>query len=203
MWSEVQAPRYQASRTAWLLTCVDLTSLLVAFFVLLFSMQTMEASKWNAVSGSFQAQFAREVVIPVPVGEGDNGVVRVTGVKSGLAYLDALLHQRVGKSSSWSALQASRAPAESRVEMAYEIPPAVLNAAPAEAKPSWLELGAALRGWKNPLGIRVTVVKADALKGASRAVELANMLSEGGAAAAFAEVRIADKSSVELVVRAR
>ena len=41
-----------ASRQSWMLTFTDLVSLLLTFFVLLFSMSTLEIEKWEAITAS-------------------------------------------------------------------------------------------------------------------------------------------------------
>src|SRR4051812_10920108 len=84
IWDDIQAPKWQANRTAWLLTCVDLTSLLVGFFVLFFSTQSLQQDQWQALNGGFQARFAPStavVVEAVPDGV-DNAVARPVVVTS-------------------------------------------------------------------------------------------------------------------------
>ena len=45
---------------AWLLTFADLVSLLITFFVLLFSMKTVDESQWDVLKGEFIGVFSRE-----------------------------------------------------------------------------------------------------------------------------------------------
>lgn len=198
LWQDIQAPKWEANRTAWLLTCVDLTSLLVGFFVLLFSTQTLQRDQWQAVTGSFQAQFAPQVVaVPMVPSGGDNAVVRVTGVKSGLAYLDTLLHQRMEGDPVWGALTAQDRNAS---ELLYPLPPAELDDA------IWGRLGGVLRGWKNPIGIAVTTTQADGAVATQKAVAMAAKLAKSGVMSAFADVRIVKEAGtpvVYLVVRAQ
>jgi flagellar motor protein MotB len=57
MFDEVQAPP-STPRIIWLLTLLDLTGVLFAFFVLLFSMSSLEDLKTSAVRASLNSAFA-------------------------------------------------------------------------------------------------------------------------------------------------
>ena len=43
---------------AWLLTFADLISLLITFFVLLYSMKVVDTQKWEEMKGSFAGVFS-------------------------------------------------------------------------------------------------------------------------------------------------
>lgn len=200
IWPEVALKRHETDRTAWLITCVDLTSLLMGFFVLLFSLQTLQQDKWKEVTGSFQAQFSNNVNVVSAVPDGsNNAVIRVTSTKSGLAYLDALLHQRVEKDPLWSQLTAELN--SGRNEMTYVVPPvAVADEA------AWSRLGNTIRGWKNPVGIRLTTPKAQLAATTAKAVALAAKLANTGAMGVFVDIDVNDKvpqPQLRLVVRAK
>ncbi len=202
LWQEVEMPRYQPNRTAWLVSCVDLTALLLAFFVLLFSTQTLQRDKWEAVTGSFREQFApRAVVVPVVPEGGDNAVVRVTGAKSGLAYLDTLLLQRMEGDPVWSNLRATREQGGVGSELHYALPPQALEGA--GVHDAWLRLAGAIRGWKNSVGVRVTAPAGAMPRYADRASGLAAKLHDGGAVTAFTEIVVDERATpkLELVVR--
>lgn len=204
IWPDVQIPKYTPSRTAWLLTCVDLTSLLVAFFLLLFSTQTLQLDKWEAVTGSFQQQFARQAaVVPVVADSATNAVVHVTGVKSGLAYLDTLLGQRIKDDAVWSGLRSGVNSAAAGQDLGYVLPPVVMETSPANDA-AWGRLGSAMRGWKNPVGVRVTAPKSETWKVSKKVMELAGKLTGAGVSGVFAEVQVAEgkPAMYELVVRA-
>jgi chemotaxis protein MotB len=49
------------SRQAWLLTFTDLVSLLLTFFVLLFSMSTLEIEKWQAIAAALSRSLDGQV----------------------------------------------------------------------------------------------------------------------------------------------
>ena len=55
---EVQQP--EPPNMAWLLTFADLVSLLITFFVLLFSMKTVDESQWDVLKGTLIGVFSRE-----------------------------------------------------------------------------------------------------------------------------------------------
>lgn len=201
LWGEVEAPKWQPNRTAWLLTCVDLTSLLVGFFVLLFSTQTLKRDKWEAVTGSFQSQFSsHQIVVPVVPDGADNAEMRVTSMKSGLAYLDTLLHQRMAKDVVWNVLRSQNG---NGAEMTYAVPLAVQDMRIADNQAAWDRLGTALRGWKNPVGVRVTMLRNDATEASQKAIAMGAKLAASGVKGTFAEVRLVDagNAQVQLVVR--
>ena len=50
---------------AWLLTFADLVSLLITFFVLLYSMKTVDQSQWDVLRGALTGVFAQEEAVVV------------------------------------------------------------------------------------------------------------------------------------------
>ena len=50
---------------AWLLTFADLVSLLITFFVLLYSMKTVDESRWDQVTGALTGVFASEEAVVI------------------------------------------------------------------------------------------------------------------------------------------
>lgn len=204
LWQEVQAPQWQPARTAWLVTTVDLTSLILGFFVLMFSLQTLDRNSWQAMAGSFQAAFAaKEAVVPVTPDGMNNALVVVTGVKSNLSYLDSLLHQRLGDDPVWGKLSAQTSGAGSGMEMFYVLPPEVTDAASMGSIDNWRRLGDVVRGWKNPMAVRVVVTEEQWKKGADQALALAALLAHVGVAGIVGEVRSGPEAEVQLVVSAQ
>lgn len=201
LWNDVVAARYQPGQTAWLLTFVDLTGLMVVFFVLMFSKQTLESDKWEIISGSFQAKFApREAVLESVVDGVNNAQTPRVVARSGLGYLDVLLQQHLERSKVWGGLRGSEQQGVRGREMVYAIAPERQN--PVAHKAEWQSLGAALRGWKNPVGVRVSAPQADLQRAAQQAQQLTAILNGSGVEGAFAEVAEGD-FAVQLVVRAR
>ncbi len=201
LWTDVKTARYQPSRTAWLISFIDLTSLMVAFFVLMFSMQTLERETWDAMAGSFKSKFAsRELVVEQVATDVNNAQIRQNTVRSGLGYLNVLLQQHLEKSPGWSGLRGEEQYGVRGSEMVYSI--AADKQSPQDAKAAWEALGAALRGWKNPVGVRVMAPQADLAKAALQAQQLALILNATGVESAFAEV-VEGSAGVQLVVRAK
>ena len=68
MLSTAAAPRPRGD-TRWLVTFTDLAALLVAFFVLLFSMAEVDSEKWQGTTSAFDRQFRMSdtTVTPRPV----------------------------------------------------------------------------------------------------------------------------------------
>lgn len=201
LWGDVKTARYQPSYTAWLVSFIDLTGLMVAFFVLMFSMQTLETEKWEVLAGSFKSKFApRETVVEsVAVGV-NNAEIRNHAVRSGLGYLNVLLQQHLEKSPVWSGLRGEEQQGVRGGEMVYGIAPD--KQSPQSAKAEWEALGAALRGWKNPVGVRVSAPLNEMAKAAQQAQQLALILNATGVESAFAEV-VEGEAAVQLVVRAK
>ena len=201
LWMDLKTARYQPSRTAWLISFIDLTSLMVAFFVLMFSMQTLEREKWEAMSGSFKAKFASREVVVESVADGvNNAEIRTSTARSGLGYLNVLLQQHLEKSPGWRGLRGEEKQGVRGSEMVYAI--AANTQDPQAAKAEWEALGAALRGWKNPVGVRVTAAQAHLAQAAQQAQKLALILNATGVDSAFAEV-VEGEPAVHLVVRAK
>jgi hypothetical protein len=138
------------------------------------------------------------VVTAVP-DSAENAVVRVTGAKSGLAYLDTLLHQRMQGDAVWSGLSTEEGSGLAGQDMRYVLPEGI----PDEA---WVRLGAVVRGWKNPVGVRMTTNRRELTQATQKAVAVAEKLSNSGVMSAFVEVKIDEKPGTpvaELVVRAQ
>lgn len=205
----LQPPRWEANKTAWLLSFIDLTSIMVGFFVLLFSTQTIDRQLWTDVSGSFKAAFAPQAggVMPVIPDGMNNAFVVASGTPSGLGYLDSLLHQHVGVDAVWGALVAKGQTTPQAVEMYYDVPAAALPPAAPAAEAAWQRLAAVVRSWKNPVIVRavvpaqVSVVARNAA--AWQAVQAAQRLGGAGGGDVRAEVRTGPVSAFHLVVEAR
>lgn len=78
---------------SWMVTFVDLVSLLLAFFVLMFSMTTPEAPQWESFTASLRSAFssenptrARQSLMPETIKTED------PGLGFDLGYLQQLLH---------------------------------------------------------------------------------------------------------------
>ncbi len=199
LWHDVSPARYESSRTAWLVTFVDLTGLMVIFFVLMFSQRTLEADKWEVIAGSFQATFARPEAVVMTVVEGVNNADVVTVVnRSSLGYLDALLRQRLETLPEWRELRGKEQTGPHGQEMVYGVPAGLADAEARGA--AWAELATAMRGWKNPVGVRLRAPAAGFEAQVQRGVALRDILDNGGVPQVFMEISLGEPG-LELVVR--
>lgn len=98
---------------AWLATFGDLMNLLLCFFVLLFSMSTVDAQKFEAIAASFSESFSIFTAGGSSVGEGiliNNGV-------SQLNELDQFM-ESTGKASDGQTIPENLQEAEAQIEQA-------------------------------------------------------------------------------------
>jgi hypothetical protein len=204
----VKPPRYEASRTAWLLTFIDLTSILVGFFVLIFSTQTIDRKTWTDMTQGFHAAFTQQqgIVVPVTPDGVNNALVVTTGITSGLGYLDALLHQQLGKDPVWGRLVAKSTGNRWTREMYYDLPQGLDDLKQADTEKAWRRLGEVMRGWKNPIIVRYVVSQDTSAKEMAavtqRAVALAALLNRSGIGRIVGEVRVNGTPGMYLVVEA-
>lgn len=91
-----EEPNSGQSSEAWLLTFTDLAALLLAFFVMLFSMSSVQKEKWKAISEVLSQRFEviRTVGPPVPV-----ATLNISAADSrpevSLDYLKAVLSDQI------------------------------------------------------------------------------------------------------------
>jgi chemotaxis protein MotB len=77
---------------AWLLTFADLVSLLITFFVLLYSMKVVDESRWDVLKGALSGVFAREeAVVVIHPEEFDSSQVLTQFPADSLPYLENVL----------------------------------------------------------------------------------------------------------------
>lgn len=95
MLSTAAAPRPRGD-TRWLVTFTDLAALLVAFFVLLFSMAEVDSEKWQGTTSAFDRQFRMSdtTVTPRPV-ETSNITQRIEVPALDLGYLARVIDEQV------------------------------------------------------------------------------------------------------------
>lgn len=76
----------------WLLTFADLVSLLITFFVLLYSMKVVNVQKWDELKGSFSGVFSIREPIHQVSPDKDTAVEKIDPIKSdNLEYVESLL----------------------------------------------------------------------------------------------------------------
>lgn len=203
MWGELKAAQHTPSKTAWLMSFIDLTGILVGFFVLVFSTQTIDRSAWQELSGGFRAAFNPHVAVMPVIPDGQANAYQVVPVKRDvLPYLDSLLRGRVAKDPVWHALVGTRGGIKVEPEMLYAVPDSMMDVKRTEVTDAWHRLANVVGAWKNPVMVRVVVPEGGAAdKAAALALELAAAMHVGGAANVTAEVVSGSVGDVLLVVR--
>lgn len=203
VWAELKPPRHEPAKTAWLMSFIDLTGILVGFFVLVFSTQVIDRSAWQDVSGGFRAAFNPEMAIAPVVPEGRaNGYEVVAMKRDVLPYLDSLLRSRMADDPLWKQLKGNRSTLRGEAEMVYPLPQDVLDFSRPGTLEAWKRLANVVLKWKNPVGVRVVIADpAAADKAAAAALQLAAAMHAGGAVHVTAEVVSGNIPDVQLVVR--
>ena len=89
------------SDARWLITFADLAAVMVAFFVLLFSMAEVDSDKWEGATTAFDRQFriADAKVTPRPV-ESSNITQRVEASALDLRYLERVIGEQLREQQS-------------------------------------------------------------------------------------------------------
>ncbi|GAB4120600.1 MAG: flagellar motor protein MotS [Rhodothalassiaceae bacterium] len=97
-----------AASQSWMVSLADLLALMLTFFVLLFSMNAVQLSEWQAVMTSFRKEFNPHAArIEKTAREDADGVRRFRPAGSGLDYLAALMsHRLVG--GEWEGARVTR-----------------------------------------------------------------------------------------------
>lgn len=203
VWAELTPPKHQPTKTAWLMSFIDLTGILVGFFVLVFSTQVIDRSAWQEISGGFRAAFNPKVAVVPVVPEGRaNGFEVVQMKRDVLPYLDSLLRSRVAHDPAWRGLVAVKGNDHGQPEMVYPLPQEVLDFSKPETMEAWRRLANIISGWKNPVVMRVVTTDLSVGRKASvAALQLAAAMHAGGATNVTAEVISGSVGDVQLVVR--
>ncbi|NKB48476.1 MAG: hypothetical protein GKS02_03815 [Alphaproteobacteria bacterium] len=91
------AGQKRRSEARWLITFADLAAVMVAFFVLLFSMAEVDSDKWEGATTAFDRQFriSESRVTPRPV-ETANITQRVEEAALDLRYLERVVSEQLG-----------------------------------------------------------------------------------------------------------
>ena len=99
----------QESGSSWMLTFADLLSLLLAFFVLLFSMSTLEIENWKSVVTTFTEEFnPSDQDLTVSEESSPDQVNTQTGSGLNLQYLTALLSNSLKSNERLSDIAVNR-----------------------------------------------------------------------------------------------
>jgi chemotaxis protein MotB len=98
------------STQAWLLTFTDLSALMLTFFVLLFSMSSIDEARWQNLIDAFSPQMTglQEVTVALPTADATaDAVERVPG--RDLDYLAAVLREQMAASATLADARIERA----------------------------------------------------------------------------------------------
>lgn len=106
-----ESPRLPAGRAsphAWMVSLADLLALLLTFFVMIFSMNSVQEAEWQAVVSSFRKQFNPHEAQVVPEAESEaRAVRRPVPWGSSLDYLAALLAHKT-RGPDWPEVRVTR-----------------------------------------------------------------------------------------------
>lgn len=155
-------PASVKSNLAWFMTFADLICLLLAFFVLMFSLKDIDQSRFKHLSEGFKGAFAPEEVVVWKWSQSmkeSEGEVRVQN-KDVLGYLDGLLRARLKDDPVWSQLSGSGG----NGEMTYGLPAVLLftgGALTPVGQQAATRLATVLRNWDNVVTLRVTAATAE------------------------------------------
>jgi hypothetical protein len=168
-----------APQDAWLITMADLTALLVAMFVLIFSTRMMNSTNFDTLSGSLRATFApTAVAVPVTPNSQQNAEAK-TNVRRGVGYLNHIFRLRLLEDPVWQTLRGTESP--DGQGFVYPISPTLQAVDTPEAQALWQRLGAAVRTFQTPVAVRVVVPEGQDLATATaRSWALAQAASKGG-----------------------
>lgn len=90
------SPQKSSIMASWMVSLADLLALMLTFFVLMFSMNAVQLSTWQAVVTSFRNQFNPHAAAVTPVFEQDAQSIRQYRPWAvSLEYLSALLSYRI------------------------------------------------------------------------------------------------------------
>ena len=158
MWNDLKPPTVPLTRVgkvAWLMSFIDLLSIVLASFVLMFALKTVDMRQWRAVSGAFKETFSPvdAVVEVMPDGRLNARETRAP-LTDGLRYLDSLMRRRLADDPRWGAGLRARFDPHRRW-MDYTLPAGATEA-------DWRRLAATMRLWDNQVELRVVAPAAEA-----------------------------------------
>ncbi|WP_417795059.1 OmpA/MotB family protein [Terasakiella pusilla] len=88
----------EGKKGAWMLTFTDLVSLMLTFFVMLFSMSTVQIDKWDAITDSLSTTLNPNKVEAVATATADFNISTVFRQRAiNLEYLQSVLEEKVEK----------------------------------------------------------------------------------------------------------
>lgn len=146
---------FDITRQAWLITFADLAALLVTFFVMLFSMSTVEMARWNEVTDEL-SRYLNPALLQDSPGPGVMIELPVTAADEGtnLDYLAGVLEMQTAKDAALADAILRRS--DDRIIVSF---PGSLLFAPGEAglsekgRAAIYRLGGLLRNLRNRIDV--------------------------------------------------
>lgn len=154
VWNDLRPPTMPLTRVgkvAWLMSFIDLLSIVLATFVLMFALKSVDMQQWRAVSGSFKETFAPvdAAVEVMPDGRLNAREQPRAPLTDGLRYLDSLLRRRLADDPYWARDGGLRARFDpQRRWMDYPL-------RAGGTVEDWRRLAGAMRLWDNRVELRV------------------------------------------------
>lgn len=146
---------FDITRQAWLITFADLAALLVTFFVMLFSMSSVEMARWNEVTDEL-SRYLNPALLQDSPGPGTMIELPVTAAEEGtnLDYLAGVLEMQTAKDAALADAILRRS--DDRIVVSF---PGSLLFAPGEAdlsekgRAAIYRLGGLLRNLRNRVDV--------------------------------------------------
>lgn len=155
-WPDMPAQSHSGAPPRWLLSFIDLTAILVVFFVLIFSVNQMNSDQWKEFNKRIEERFGAHHGLDVrrPDSFDNAKMVKKPKNKNALEYLEGLFNQRLGTDPVWGGIKAQKV--GNGKELAYKIPAVVWegDGLSAEGTAAVMRLAAVLRNWDNRLILR-------------------------------------------------
>jgi hypothetical protein len=191
MWDEMAAPRRRLPKANWMISLTDLMSLILAFFVLLFSTKSLNTQKWQDISDSLRTSFVAtqpDDILPMAL---DEAAHTALSTSDGLEYLQALFVRRLGSDAVWGQV-AKGTPTTAQPgapglpgRLGYPLPGEAMTDAAAVTR-----LAGVVRNWDNELVVmlRLKSDTADAALPLSLLAQAFQWLQKGGVPLTRAEL---------------
>lgn len=181
-----KAPEPPAGPPRWLLSFVDLTGILVAFFVLMFSMKEPDMQRYQQLEKAMHKAFVPHPVVleeqPQEMPEGRlNAAKSVYRKSDGALYLQQLLQRRLEKDPFWGLVQSN---VDGR-NFELALPPALLSggAVSVGGQAAIARLAGVIRNWDNPVQVVVHDDGKNRWSSVADAMVLARALADAGVGA--------------------
>lgn len=144
-----------APKNAWMLTFADLVSLMLTFFVLLFSMSSVKVDKWDAMIDTMTQSLNPDKVKTVAAATAQFNIGTIFRKRAtNLDYLAGVLDEAMAQDKLLSKAQLMRLDDRLVITLPSDLLfPAGKALMPAEARRALFDLGGVLRNISNQIGV--------------------------------------------------